>query len=249
MSKQRLVAFISSKMEELWPERQIIKTALEKLHIDTFVFEYDAGARAVSIQHTYLREVEEADLYIGVFWKGYGERTIEEFDRARTIGKDCLVYEKQLDIDGLRDPRLAAFLDTLGDVELGLTMHRFGNGEELARFVKSDVAAWTARVIRDRRSSEETPSTSSSGQPNGDSVAIAADDLLRGWYKRFMINDNLGVLELDLATPSKRGSEGCAHVLSRTEVIDRLASGERLVLEAGPGAGKSITLLQIAGAV
>ena len=58
MTNRRLIAFVSAKLDELRQERQIVKAALDELQIDTFVFEYDAGARASSIQHTYLPEVE-----------------------------------------------------------------------------------------------------------------------------------------------------------------------------------------------
>jgi hypothetical protein len=47
--------------------------------------------------------------------------TIEEFEHARKLGKDCLIYEKRAALDGQRDPRLQGFLDRLGNVETGLT--------------------------------------------------------------------------------------------------------------------------------
>src|SRR5690349_3165576 len=105
MTSSHLTVFVSSKMEELAPERAAIKAALEELEIDGWVFEKDAGARAQSIRQTYLDEVEKADLYVGLFWKDYGDHTIEEFECARKLGKDCLLYEKRMDIDGHRDER------------------------------------------------------------------------------------------------------------------------------------------------
>src|ERR1043166_2652469 len=108
---QHLRVFVSSKMEELAPERQAVKKALDAVKVDAWEFEHDAGARPESIQNAFLKEVETADLYIGLFWKGYGDYTIQEFEHARKLGKDCLVYEKRSDLDGQRDPKLQAFLD------------------------------------------------------------------------------------------------------------------------------------------
>jgi len=148
---RRLQVFISSKMEELAPERAAIKSALAELNVDAWVFETDAGARPGTIRQTYLKELDGADLYIGLFWKGYGDYTIEEFESARSRGKDCLVYEKREAIEGARDPQLQAFLERVGKVETGLTVRWFRRPEEVAAFIKQDVAAWQAEIVRRAR--------------------------------------------------------------------------------------------------
>jgi tetratricopeptide (TPR) repeat protein len=147
MSQRRLLAFVSSRMAELAPERKIVKAELDKLHVDAWVFETDAGARAQSVQQTYLKEVEAADFYIGIFWTGYGEYTIEEFDHAYKLGKSCLVYEKRSNIEG-RDPRLTAFLEKIGEVKGLVTIRWFETPEELGEHVKRDVAAWQTDIVR-----------------------------------------------------------------------------------------------------
>jgi hypothetical protein len=145
---RRLRLFISSKMEELAPERAAMKSALDELQIEGWVFERDAGARAGNIQQTYLTELDAADLYIGIFWKGYGEYTVEEFEHARNQGIDCLVYEKREEIDGTRDPALQEFLDRIGKVKGAVTIRRFQTADELPAFLKTDVAGWQADKIR-----------------------------------------------------------------------------------------------------
>jgi hypothetical protein len=55
MASSPLSVFVSSKMEELAPERSAIKDALKALEINGWVFEKDAGARAQSIQQTFHR--------------------------------------------------------------------------------------------------------------------------------------------------------------------------------------------------
>jgi len=73
MIYERLRVFVSSRMQELAPERAAIKAALDELNMDGWVFEEDAGARPQGIQQTYKDEVDRADLYIGLFWRDYGD--------------------------------------------------------------------------------------------------------------------------------------------------------------------------------
>ena len=108
-TNQPLSLFISSKMAELAEERRAVQSALSAYQMRGWLFEKDAGARPEPIQSTYLAEVEACDIYIGLFWQGYGPYTIQEYERARSLKKPCLVYEKQVDID-TRDPQLGAFL-------------------------------------------------------------------------------------------------------------------------------------------
>jgi hypothetical protein len=109
MSGRRLRAFISSRMQELAPERKVIRSALGELLVEAFVFEMEAGARPQSIQETYLEEVEASDLYVGIFWKGYGSYTIEEFEHAQILGMNCLIYEKRQDIESGATPSWKPF--------------------------------------------------------------------------------------------------------------------------------------------
>jgi tetratricopeptide (TPR) repeat protein len=144
---QRLQVFVSSKMQELAAERQAVRRALDDMKVDAFVFEADAGARAGTIRQTYLDEIDKADLYVGLFWKGYGDYTIDEYEHARRTGKDRLIYEKRDAIEE-RDPALEAFLNKLGKVETGLTIRWFHKPDELVEFIKQDVARWQTDIVR-----------------------------------------------------------------------------------------------------
>jgi tetratricopeptide (TPR) repeat protein len=134
-------------MQELAPERRAIDAAFDALNIDAWVFEKSAGARPQSIQQTYLDELAAADLYLGVFWKGYGDYTIDEFEHARSLKKDCLIYEKRVDLEQ-RDPQLEAFLKKIGNVESGLTTSWFQTAEEFAQKAKTDVLRWQTTMAR-----------------------------------------------------------------------------------------------------
>src|SRR6266568_1990344 len=125
-TNQPLSLFISSKMQELLDERQVVQAALKEYDMYGWLWEKDAGARPEPIDSTYLKEVEACDIYIGLFWLGYGPYTIEEYDHARKNKKPCLIYEKHIDIDK-RDPRLKTFLEDIQQVKNpdGLTVCRF----------------------------------------------------------------------------------------------------------------------------
>jgi hypothetical protein len=149
---QQLTLFISSKMLELAGERRAVQEALRSFKMHGWLWETSAGARPEPVRSTYLKEVADSDIYIGLFWLGYGPYTIEEFEHARNLRKPCLVYEKFLDLDR-RDPRLSAFLLGLQSVENreGLTTCRFETTEQLAAQVQDDVIRLLTTVFRETR--------------------------------------------------------------------------------------------------
>ncbi len=139
-ANQPLSLFISSKMEELSEERRAVQAALSDYRMYGWLWEDDAGARPVTIRATYLREVEESDIYLGLFWLGYGPYTIEEYEHARQHDKPCLIYQKHVEIEK-RDSQLTQFLKQIEKVDnpAGLTVRRFKTAEELAYYVQEDV--------------------------------------------------------------------------------------------------------------
>ena len=134
-------------MAELSPERATVREVLDALAVDTWLFERDAGARPERPHRVFLSEVEKADLYLGLFWLGHGDDTIKEFKHARSLGKDCLVYEKRVGLEN-RSPELAQFLSEIGAVGSGVTIKRFNTPTELSRYIREDVAAWQSRIVR-----------------------------------------------------------------------------------------------------
>lgn len=140
-ARRNLRVFVSSKMAELAEERKAVQAALKELNIETFVFESDAGARETTIEQTFLEELRQAHLYIGLFWQGYGEYTLQEYQAAGDYGIDRLVFEKRGALER-RVPELQQFLDTIGQVRAGVTTHWFTTPEELQSFVKEDVQNW-----------------------------------------------------------------------------------------------------------
>src|SRR5688500_10760818 len=112
---KKLKVFVSSKMQEMAEERKVLANLLPELsdsaiQLETWVFEANAHASSKSIRQVFLDALEQSGLYIGIFWNGYGEWTIDEFERAGERGIPRHVYVKNLEPEK-RDPRLKKFLE------------------------------------------------------------------------------------------------------------------------------------------
>lgn len=166
--------FISSKMLELVEERKAVQTALAHYHMEGWLWEKDAGARPESVRKTYLKQVKACDLYIGLFWLGYGPYTIEEYHHARDNEKPCLIYEKHVDIVK-RAPLLQSFLDGIGHVEndTGISICRFTTTDELVNQVREDVMREIANIIHKKNTPPDKPQRSNN---QGNTVNIGRDN-------------------------------------------------------------------------
>ena len=153
-----LSLFVSSKMEELAQERRAVQAALSDYHMYGWLWENDAGARPFTLHSTYLSELATCDIYIGLFWLGYGPYTIEEYEYARTQNKLCLIYEKHVNIEN-RDLQLMQFLKRIqkADSTDSLTVRRFTDAEELAAFVQQDVIRLLTSIFRENRDQPASP--------------------------------------------------------------------------------------------
>src|SRR5215471_4990565 len=257
---QRLRVFVSSKMQELAPERQVLKAALDALKVDAWVFEQDAGARPESIEKAFLEEVEEADLYIGLFWREYGDYTIEEYEHARKLGKDCLIYEKRAALNGQRDPRLQTFLDRLGNVETGLTIKWFDDPLQLSEAIKDDVAKWQARIVRERSIPRINVSLSLAEKRERDDLLILLRTVKKFWVEGVLEKSVHGQALIDLG--KEAWTENTEHpweqilelpdqtirTLRAGEPIPKIFAdvGRSLLILGASGSGKTITLLALA---
>ncbi len=174
-----LTVFISSKMGELAEERRAVQNALSQFHMTGWLWETDAGARPEPIRSTYLQEVEACDIYIGLFWLGYGEYTIEEFEYARSKRKPCLLYEKTASTHQ-RQAKLQAFLASLQRVadSTSLTTCRFETPSQVALQVQKDVLRLLATYFQESNSSSGLASHRLQAQdgPHAPPIQITAKD-------------------------------------------------------------------------
>ncbi|MBZ0299256.1 MAG: tetratricopeptide repeat protein [Anaerolineae bacterium] len=138
--------FISSKMQELAPERRALQELLPTLGHDlvklrAWIFEGDAPASDKPIREVYLEALRSSVLYIGLFWHDYGEWTLDEFERASEWGIDRHIYVKNVEPER-RDSRLQDFLDKQGDVRFGITARWFTDLDDLRDQVSKSVEKW-----------------------------------------------------------------------------------------------------------
>jgi len=101
---------------------------------------------------SFIADLDTSDLYIGIFWKGYGEYTIEEFEYASQHNIPRLIYQKNVDLTGpiRRDTQLQEFLDQISAVKSGTTHKWFTTPEELFNSTQEDVSGWVTDVIREK---------------------------------------------------------------------------------------------------
>ena len=133
--------FVSSTMTELRDPRAVLRGKLQEQKFVVWVHELDAGARPDSVTDTSLKTVDKADIYLGLFDRDYGEVTIQEFHRARELGKPCFIYIRGQNTQ--REQRLAEFLrEDVLDAATGLTPVYFNDAEELGKRAVEDIMAW-----------------------------------------------------------------------------------------------------------
>jgi hypothetical protein len=139
---EKLKVFLSSAMTELHNERVAVHNALTERGIEVIWFE-GFGARPETAQIAYLEGVQEADVYIGIFWNQYSPATEEEYRKAEQLGRSCFIYCKDFAIS--REPKLQALVDELGRKHIYKT---FGDALTLAEQVQTDIQDWIVHQWR-----------------------------------------------------------------------------------------------------
>ncbi len=129
--------FISSVQREFAQERAALRDYLHadplmRKFFDFFLFE-DVPALDHRPDNLYLDEVEQSDLYVGLFGNDYGSEdpdgispTEREFDQATASGVHRLIFVK-----GTNDDRHPKILALIRKAQTGLIRKRFNTAEEL----------------------------------------------------------------------------------------------------------------------
>src|SRR5256714_975696 len=138
---QRVRVFISSTLEELAEERAAARRAIRRLHLVPVW--YESGARPHPPRSVYRAYVEQSQVFVGIYWRGYGwvaagmEISGLEDEFRLAAGKPMLLYLKRPAPD--QEPRLAAMIDTIRAA--GTTSYRtFATPRELERLLADDLA-------------------------------------------------------------------------------------------------------------
>ena len=148
----KLNVFVSSTMGELRDVRDIVYSELREKSIDAFVYEVNAGAGPGSVSEAYLSRLNEADIYLGLFWKAYGEGTIAEYEAACDLKKPCFIYIRGEDPE--REPKLNEFLRKCV-YDAGVRYASFTSAVEVGRKAANDIMAWLVRQHRQTKTMRE----------------------------------------------------------------------------------------------
>lgn len=137
--------FISSTIDELKDERLIVKECVEQFGFETAMFE-EWGARSTGLRQTYIEEVLNSDLYVGIFNKEYSAPTIEEYETARAHKIDIMIYVKKLAV-ARREKKLQSFIEAISEPDEGHVLCYFDNIMDLKAKVRTDLIYWIARIV------------------------------------------------------------------------------------------------------
>ena len=175
--------FVSSTLEELAPERDAAREAIETLRFIPVLFE--SGARPHPPRALYRAYLEQCHVFVGVYWQRYGwvapgaEVSGIEDEYELAVGLPKLVYVKRP--TGEREPRLQAMLRRVA--EGGLSYRRFESADELARLLRDDLAVLVSArfapappVERRAQVSIPTPASSFIGREHD---LASVEDLIR----------------------------------------------------------------------
>jgi predicted ATPase len=142
---QRLRVFVSSTLEELAPEREAVRAAIEGLRLAPVMFE--AGARPHPPQAVYQAYLEQSDIFVGIYWQRYGwvgpGMTVSglEDELRLAAGIPRLVYVKVPAPDA--EPGLRQMLASLRS-EGSVSFKKFTDPAELRELVAGDLATLLA---------------------------------------------------------------------------------------------------------
>ena len=102
LASDKIPIFISSRLEECVEERIIAKSAIESLNCQPIMFEA-AGARPHPPRSVYLRGVENALFFVGIYKEGYGyvadgmdiSGLEDEYRYSKNVGTPQLLYVRK----------------------------------------------------------------------------------------------------------------------------------------------------------
>ena len=135
---ERLQVFVSSTVEELKDARAIAREAINDFQFSPLMCE-DWGASTESSRKTYLKEIKNSDVYIGIFWKNYSEPTVEEYREAIRLGKEILLYVKKEENE-LRNNNLKEFLTNIKNLDSGHIYYEYDTVVDLKSRIKDNIS-------------------------------------------------------------------------------------------------------------
>src|SRR5262249_9612511 len=137
---------------EFLTERQTIYDLVPTLvqgiiRLRAWVFEKDTVASEVPSRDIWLEKLESSVLYIGLFGEQYGEWTIDEWEKAKSIGLSRLIFIKNTT---QREIRLSDFIGQITNVNTGLTPQYFNTTQDLKSEVANAIKNWIAQRLSNK---------------------------------------------------------------------------------------------------
>lgn len=151
-----LTVYISSRMSETRDERAAVHNAFESsdLPVLTWDDEFDAGASWRSPFDVWREQIEQTDIYLGIFVQDLGEYTRDGFELARDAGKPTLLFVARHVDD--RSDELSEFIHNVDDPMSGIGIGLFEGPEDLAEQVRSSVGYELLRGYREAKRNRGT---------------------------------------------------------------------------------------------
>lgn len=148
-SREALKVFISSAFEELKDERAIAREVITTMFKFTPMMFEDWGASSDAMRDTYRREVENSDIFVLILWRKYSAPTEEEFQLARELGKDILVYIKK-DEDQQRESGVWGLINRIRDPEKGHIYCEFDTIIDLRDKLQENISTVLSKRLKSR---------------------------------------------------------------------------------------------------
>jgi hypothetical protein len=152
--------FVSST-SSLTEERHELRRALPSIY-EVYLYEEDRARRASPEQHC-RRQIQRADVFLGVLGPDYGsafpgeDRSIVEWEHNLAMGRpdlDMLGFVKEIGRSEVRDPRQQAFIDRISQFRGGVWRRTYRTSSELVADARTSLEQWLAEfftAFRDRR--------------------------------------------------------------------------------------------------
>lgn len=143
-----LQIFVSGRENEFHDERILIKKTIQKLGY-VFRGSEDRYASDKPVSDNWREELNESQIYVGIFGIEDSPSTLEEFEIARGDQKPTLVFIKKLDHnDKPRSPMLESFLKQIQHPIEGITTSKFRDEVELEHHFIFSLAGLLSRKFR-----------------------------------------------------------------------------------------------------
>lgn len=149
-----LRVFVSSAIDELEYEREIVARAIEELNFEPVLFEGLPSASR-TLEEAYLEHVRACDIFLLILWKTFPAAVEREYEEALANQKPVLIFVKLLKEGERQDNRLRALMRRLKSQDAGTaspsTVRFFKNYRtlgELEHLVKQGIIGQFERLVR-----------------------------------------------------------------------------------------------------